>query len=98
MPEIAPTVWSIFASFGFIDDVHLRRVLDAYYRQTRMAATADQHLAVIVGWGSVVEGLLTRGLLRNVAETRPASTENRARQTPTSHRGLKSLAAHGVHP
>jgi hypothetical protein len=51
-------------SFAFIDDAGLLRVLNDYHRQTRAAARVDAHLGVIVGCGSLVEGLLTWRLLK----------------------------------
>lgn len=48
---------------AFVGDAELRKVLEDYYVQTRRAAAAGSHLGVIVGCGSVVEGLLTWALL-----------------------------------
>lgn len=51
-------------SFGFVNDIDLLSVLEEYYRQAQKAAEADSYLGVIVGCGSVVEGLLTWALLQ----------------------------------
>lgn len=51
-------------SFGFVNDIDLLPVLEEYYRQAQKAAEADSYLGVIVGCGSVVEGLLTWALLQ----------------------------------
>lgn len=51
-------------TFEFIDDAALARVLDDYYRQTQKAAAADSSLGVVVGCGSVVEGVLTWALVQ----------------------------------
>lgn len=50
--------------FAFVDADDVRMVLEEYYRQTQSALSVGCHLGVIVGCGSVVEGLLTWALLR----------------------------------
>jgi hypothetical protein len=50
--------------FAFVDADDVRMVIEEYYRQTQGASSAGCHLGVIVGCGSVVEGLLTWALLR----------------------------------
>jgi hypothetical protein len=54
--------------FGFVNDPSLVRVLDEYYRQTQKAAEAESSLGVVVGCGSVVEGMLTWALLQKQDE------------------------------
>lgn len=51
-------------SFEFVGAPDLVAVLEDYYRQTQKAGSAHCYLGVIVGCGSVVEGLLTWALLR----------------------------------
>jgi atypical dual specificity phosphatase len=53
---------------AFVADDDVRRVLEDYYVQTRKAAEADSYLGVLVGCGSVVEGLLTWALLEREKE------------------------------
>jgi hypothetical protein len=55
-------------TFGFVDDGDLRSVLGEYYSQAVRAAAGDSYLGVIVGCGSVVEGLLTWALLQRQDE------------------------------
>jgi len=50
--------------FAFVGEHDLSRVLRDYYGQTEKAARAESYLGVIVGCGSVVEGLLTWALLQ----------------------------------
>jgi len=53
---------------AFVVDDEIRTVLEDYYSQTRKAAEAHSYLGVLVGCGSVVEGLLTWALLRREQE------------------------------
>lgn len=55
-------------SFEFVSDVALRNVLRDYYGQARKASEVESYIGVIVGCGSVVEGLLTWALLKREAE------------------------------
>jgi len=50
--------------FTFVQDAHVRFVLEDYYGQAVKASTTGAHLGVIVACGSVVEGLLTWALLQ----------------------------------
>jgi hypothetical protein len=55
-------------TFGFVNDTGVLLVLDEYYRQAQKAAAGDSYLGVIVGCGSVLEGLLTWALLQRREE------------------------------
>lgn len=55
-------------TFGFVNDTDLVSVLEEYYRQAQKAAAGDSYLGMIVGCGSVVEGLLTWALLQREDE------------------------------
>lgn len=55
-------------NFAFVTDADLLAVLDEYYSQAQRAAVGDSYLGVIVGCGSVVEGLLTWALLQKEGE------------------------------
>lgn len=54
--------------FAFVDAETLRTVLEDYRDQTQRALGTECHLGVIVGCGSLVEGLLTWALLRREKE------------------------------
>jgi len=49
--------------FEFISDLALRTVVEDYYSQTQRAASVDSYLGVVVGCGSIAEGMLTWALL-----------------------------------
>jgi hypothetical protein len=54
----------IIRDFDFVEAPDVRKVLEEYGEQTQRALNAECYLGVIVGCGSVVEGLLTWALLR----------------------------------
>ncbi len=64
----------------FVDDPDLRAVLEDYYLQTRHAARAGSYLGVIVGCGSIVEGLLTWALLKREDEAAKSSRAPKDKQ------------------
>jgi hypothetical protein len=66
--------------FAFVDADNVRAVLDEYLRQTDRAKKADCYLGVIVGCGSIVEGLLTWALLRRTGEALRSSRANKDKQ------------------
>ena len=55
---------------AFVDDDHIRGVLEDYYAQARNAFCANACLGTIVACGGVVEGLLTWSLLRYEEQAR----------------------------
>lgn len=80
--------------FAFVDSDELRVVLEEYLRQTDRARRADCHLGVIVGCGSIVEGLLTWALLRREPEARASSKASKDKQgtvKPLEEWGLTNL-------
>ncbi len=80
--------------FTFIDDPHLLAVLEEYYQETQRAANSDAYLGVIVGCGSVVEGLLTWALLRREDEalkSRNAQKDKQGQVIPIRQWGLAKL-------
>lgn len=80
--------------FAFVDDEHLRTVLEGYYSQAQKAAEADSHLGAIVGFGSVVEGLLTWALLKRetqALESVRAQKNKRGQVMPIQQWSLTSL-------
>lgn len=66
--------------FPFVDADPIRRVLDDYLHQTEKAKGAACHLGVIVGCGSIVEGLLTWALLRIKNKALASSKASRDKQ------------------
>jgi hypothetical protein len=54
--------------FSFVDDPSVLVVLEQYYQQVQNAANGESYLGVIVGCGSVLEGLLTWALLKREDE------------------------------
>jgi hypothetical protein len=81
-------------SFAFVKDPDLLAVLEDYYQQAQKAASVDSHLGVIVGCGSVVEGLLTWVLLQKEQETLKCPRAQKDRQgqiMPIRQWGLTAL-------
>lgn len=80
--------------FAFVEDTGLLTVLKRYFEQTQKAAGADSYLGVIVGCGSVVEGLLTWALLRREQDALKSSKASKDKQgavMPIRQWGLASL-------
>ena len=80
--------------FSFVDDTDLLKVLDEYYQQAQRAATSDSYLGVIVGCGSVVEGLLTWALLKKedeVLRAPKAQKDKQGKVMPIRQWGLTHL-------
>jgi hypothetical protein len=81
-------------TFSFVEHASLRSVVEDYYRQVQKAAGADSYLGVIVGCGSVVEGLLTWALLRRENDALKSSKAPRDKQgsvVPLRQWGLAHL-------
>jgi hypothetical protein len=81
-------------NFSFVDDPNLVTVLEQYYRQAEKAQTAESYLGVIVGCGSVVEGLLTWALLKKEQEalqSGKAQKDKQGKVVPIRQWGLTNL-------
>jgi len=81
-------------NFSFVDDPNLLAVLEEYYRQAQKAATGESYLGVIVGCGSVVEGLLTWALLKKEDEalkSGKAQKDKQGKGMPIRQWGLAHL-------
>ena len=66
--------------FAFVEAKELRIVLEDYRDQTQRALVGKCHLGTIVGWGSLVEGLLTWALLRREKEALASNKASKDKQ------------------
>src|SRR5262249_1127993 len=79
--------------FTFVHDEQVLRVLQDYYIQGKKANDAASYLGAIVGYGSVVEGLLTWALLQKeqLALKSPKACKKQGQVRPLQEWNLKNL-------